>query len=399
MDSSPTAPPGRCQSVGMSDMPVELVVEFMEQMSPTDLASFVLANRSFRRIFVVMNQGLLMTMTITVLKRQPEFEIVLFIHTADVSAEGHPERMMRSRTVNFFPGNDAIRNLMQGNPSYRRTTFGPLTMHYPVQVALFPHDIATMCDLVNVIDWWVSVYPSLRWRKAPEHRRCLRPGEEIRLRKAVARWWLYACHHHKLRNRNRQAPKMWEANTRLHHIRVLSTSEILELEDLWRLIFDTISRDLCSSVELRGYVSDLVPWGQKEDRHTKIVDTYMKLDPRQLKDLLTSLSGGLYKGQIMSRSTRAIQEFSRDRESLSISINKVLQERLIIKGMHDRDQLPRMGIVDEDRDDELKIAPWIGDEWPDGLVPLTDEEIKAFPPDPSTMMPRGDDGSDEYLPQ
>ncbi|KAI5854079.1 hypothetical protein GGS23DRAFT_601667 [Durotheca rogersii] len=376
-------------------MPPELIIKFMEEMSPSDLENFI---RAHKRLWKIFEEGADRdSLMARVLKNQPEFETILYIYTAQHN-ENHPDRMLHPRTINLALGRGRKLTLMHGVSANRRRNRNKTRTQHPLDITVGIYDLARLWKMTTIVDWWVAIYPMLRWREAPEERRCLRPNEEARLRKAVARWWLYAFHHHTRFRRNSRAPEMWSFDTRLYHLRIMSTTEIRELEDVWELLFDAVSRDLCSSVELHGLVPDLVPWGHGEGRHNKIVETYLKLDPCQLRQILTAFSGGFQKEAIVMHASASIGHFPADRETLSTSIHKVLRERVLARGIHDVGQLPRMGIVDEDRDDEQSLARWIDDAWPDGFAPLSAEKLSTFPLEPLAMVPRGDDGSDENLP-
>lgn len=57
--------------------------------------------------------------------------------------------------------------------------------------------------------------------------------------------------------------------------------------------------------------------------------------------------------------------------------------------------VPRSGIVDEDRDVIQIDDIWGNDASPNGRPPLTQEQINAYPREYDKRLPYGDDGSDE----
>lgn len=247
-------------------LPYEMIVEVMKMMAPRDLARFVILNKKLYEIFRSEQAKILAS----VLVRQPEFNIMIYIYTyneLDRLSGGmlHPrivdfERPSTSRTTNLLNVDEpttttyAMRMInvpINGRPSgvYQLV---PETEVGPEETILNLWDLIELWKQMSVIDWWVDLYPTLRWRDQPEDRRCLRPHEEARLRRALARWWLFAwhCHSNGGARRNVYHPRKWTNDKRLHHIRVMSTYEILELEDLWATVFETVSRDLCSSPEM-----------------------------------------------------------------------------------------------------------------------------------------------------
>lgn len=94
--------------------------------------------------------------------------------------------------------------------------------------------------------------------------------------------------------------------------------------------------------------------------------------------------------------TAGIRLFTRDIESMSVSMEKVLEERLLSRGLQSA-TLPKCGIVDVE---EGGVIEWDDDSCPDGNIPLTREQVNAIdqPIDQGALARRGDDGSDAFLP-
>ncbi|RYO86512.1 hypothetical protein DL762_004704 [Monosporascus cannonballus] len=374
----------------LESLPVELILEIMKTMSPRDLSRLALLSKKLYAIFKE-NQATVMS---SILLARPEFETMLYLYTAD-DRDFVPGQMLHSRIIDFDAGNEsgAIINFLSAN-----ATRGDGDTVSPEKKKLNTWDLIELWKWTKVIDWWVELYPTLRWRDHPEDRRCLRSHEEARLRKAVARWWLYAWYFHGVHYRDLYLPHKWRNDKRLHHIRVMSTREICELEDLWGLMFETVSRDLCSSPERvrvgkRAYAVELVPWGSEDGRHNNIVNTYLKLDPEQLKYFL-ELYHRRKRMDVINAVRSSTREFNLDRETLSISITTVLEERMMLTPK-DVTNIPRSGIVDEDREDDKQGDFWSVDASPNGQPPLTQAQINAFPLEYDKRLPYGDDGSDE----
>ncbi|KAI1388430.1 uncharacterized protein F4822DRAFT_429056 [Hypoxylon trugodes] len=376
----------------LHDLSAELILEIMRHMSATDISKFAICCRWLLNIF---NGQKHIVMT-RLLRSLPEFNSLLYICTSE-KAELHPARMLYPRIIDLKAGPHTI-NLMQPTVAPAKSPDG----HTPVipTITLKMADIETLWFHAKVIDWWVETYPRLHWREEPENRRCLRAGEEVRLRKTIGYWWLYAHFHHGsvYSYRNFQQPKRWEQDTRMHHFRVMSTVEMFEVADLWRVVEETVSKDLCSTPERvclceNGYSVDLVPWGVDEGRHTKIVKTYMKLNPEQLRYFLTYYQNRK-KHFTIPMVSEAIREFDRDTETLSVSVGKAIQERVVLK-IQDKLNilLPRIGLMDEDRKFNEDNS-WNNDAWPGGRIPVNPEDLKFYERDPSEMVLRGDDGKD-----
>lgn len=94
--------------------------------------------------------------------------------------------------------------------------------------------------------------------------------------------------------------------------------------------------------------------------------------------------------------TAGIRLFTRDIETMSVSMEKVLEERLLSRGLQSA-TFPKCSIVDVEEGD---VVEWADDSCPDGNIPLTREEVDAIdqPIDQGASTSRGDDGSDAYLP-
>lgn len=82
--------------------------------------------------------------------------------------------------------------------------------------------------------------------------------------------------------------------------------------------------------------------------------------------------------------------FSEFQETLTWSINIVLQERLLLMSNAFTD-IPASGILDEDgfRDEK---GIFRSDAWPTGKPPLTRQEILSYPTGPPRRIGPGDDG-------
>lgn len=224
-------------------IPNELILEIMKLLSPLDASNLALSSQ---RLFLVF-KGSKESILITVLQRLPEINILLYTYTAHKD-ESHFELMLCPRIIEYLRENFTISLMELGGASQEFPNRRPLEVP---KYTLTTQDIEQIWNMAKVVDWWVEKYPRLHWRDNSEDRRCLRGSEVARVRKAVARWWLYAKYHHGS-TFNRFSvfqPSTWTVDTRLHHIRLMPTSEINELWHLWRLVRETVSKDLCSSPE------------------------------------------------------------------------------------------------------------------------------------------------------
>lgn len=362
-------------------LPAELILEMMENMAVSDLTSFALCNKKFFGIFKE-NQAAVMT---TALLRLTELDMILLVYTIDKrdfasDAMLHPRRI----SVDVGRGPDKHVDLVQSAVAFRD---GKLIC--PRKIVLKTEDLARLWNIVKVVDWWVEQYPRIRWHKTPEDMRCLRPNEECRLRRAIARWWLYAECFHGRYARSPFLPRLLETDDRLYHIRLLSSTEIRELEDLWETFRGAVQRDICSSISDKDW--DRVPWGWDDWRTKDIVSTYMKLDPAQAKHLIIQ-SPLLGKPAIIDVARQSQPDFPEQQETLSWAIQTVLQERLLLMSNAFTD-IPASGIIDEDRS-IYENDVFAADAWTTGKPPLSRQEIMSYPTRPPKYIAYGDDGRD-----
>ncbi|TGJ80700.1 hypothetical protein E0Z10_g8064 [Xylaria hypoxylon] len=371
-------------------VPIEVILEIMEVMGPGDLTNFGLVNKRFHQIFTDKRAYILLK----ILRNRPELELLLHLYAANQN-DFLPDRMLHPLTVSFSfnsddgPGDKTF--LMRSPVDWKN---GKIVC--PEKIKMNAFDLIGVAQLVKVVDWWVEIYPRLRWRDHPEDRRCLKSEEESRLRKAIVRWWLYSHYFHGNYWRNTHAPKKFDKDARLHHVRILTTEEIHELDDLLGIIYETISKDLCSSPGKvhsgTSSVVELVPWGKNGDRHPAIVNTYMKLEPDLLKYFLEHCYR-YSKDYLIMAITNSTPDLLFDRETLSMSIATVLEERSILD--QDRPKTyPAMGIIAEDRANADECKAWNHDAWLTGFPPITKDQLADQPLELTSRVPRGDDGAD-----
>lgn len=223
-------------------LPVEIIRQIMGSMASSDLLNFALSSRKLFTVFRENKASILSK----VLLQTPELEILLYLFTVD-KLDFEPGHMLQPRIIKFDPQweSGTFITLLDNTPVAGEN--GDLIP--PIEKTLTISDIHELLKMVAVVDWWADFFPSQRWAESPEERRCLRPWEEARLRRAIARWWLFAWHCHGILSRNFLYPHKWADDKRLHQIRIMSTREICELEDFWGVLYDTVSRELCSSPE------------------------------------------------------------------------------------------------------------------------------------------------------
>lgn len=86
----------------------------------------------------------------------------------------------------------------------------------------------------SLVKDWEQLFPRYRFRACASDCRELRPKEKERLRGAIYRWMSYAHHFHgDFQRPSRYLPVARSVDIRCHKFRVLSSVELIELEDLW----------------------------------------------------------------------------------------------------------------------------------------------------------------------
>lgn len=371
-------------------VPMEIILEIMEMMGPGDLTNFGMVNKRFYQIFTEKRTQIL----VKILRSRPELDLLLHLYTANPS-DFLPDRMLHPLTITFsFSPENAPEDKIFLTRSPVAWQNGKIVC--PEKIKLDAFNLLEVARLAKVVDWWVEVYPRLRWREHPEDRRCLKSDEEARLRKAIGRWWLYSHYFHGNYWRNTQVPKKFDKDVRLHHLRILTTQEIHELDDLLGTVYETISKDLCSSPGKihrgAGSMVELIPWGKNGERHSAIVNTYMKLDPDLLKYFLEHCYR-YSKDYLIMAITNSTKNLTFDRETLSMSIATVLEEKSILDP--DRPKvLPPMGIISEDRASDDVCESWNHDAWSTGFPPISREQLLEQPLEFTSRIPQGDDGAD-----
>jgi hypothetical protein len=108
--------------------------------------------------------------------------------------------------------------------------------------------------VVKAVSMWEAVFPRLRFAELAEERRRLRPHEKARLRCALYNLWRYANSYHQHHD-DYDASFSWamspeQGEVRANSLRLLSTMELYELQDLWKTIQAAVTTQLCPSVSL-----------------------------------------------------------------------------------------------------------------------------------------------------
>ncbi|KAI2617404.1 hypothetical protein GGR54DRAFT_206185 [Hypoxylon sp. NC1633] len=408
----------------------EIILMIMEVLSPSDVEAFARTSKKTHEVFTAHKY----TVMINVLEIQPEFKSLLYMHTIPGN---HPQdRIFTPLFVDFVPNkagpdhHGCVRKINIQNIA----PIDPEKVGRPDRIRFDERDIKILWKCAKIIDWWVATFPRLRWRNDPLSRRSLRPTEVIRVRKAVGQWWLYAVLHHgfRFRYRSRFEPRMFHEDPRLHQIRLLTTSEIIELRELWDLVRETVRLELCVSPVIvchceYGLKIEFEPWSKSRVLQEMIVKTYTKVDPFQLglllrkyanwrggnidrmlsegrpkfeRSMIRMVWGGnrQFENSIVRLVSGISFDLQRDCETLTLAIDCVKKERMAHfiynRGFNALFPSTHLGILDTVGGSQLTIAGWVDDAWPTGEVPLPQLALDMFKRLTRTfyVVPHGQDG-------
>ncbi|KAI1825159.1 hypothetical protein F4861DRAFT_207096 [Xylaria intraflava] len=373
----------------LDKLPEEVIIELMRNMGPETLNKFGATNRHYNGIWSEYWREF----HLDTFCSSPERELLVHLIKAD-SETLDQDKMLRPLVVTFSPNlNDASEYKICKSPVvYDR--FGNVVQ--PRKFRLDAGDLEEMIDIIKVIDWWVEMYPRLRWREEPGKRRSLYSAESERLRLAIARWWLYNHYFHLGFDHSNKAAARFSTDSRLKHIRVLTTQEIYELKHFLNTMSDVVSKDLCSTPDRRRRRNQAppsdrrIPWGKTSQEQHAIVSTYMKLGPELLKYFLENCYGES-KATLVTSITNSTRDLFEDQESLSFSIQTVIEEREML-GTHPLAIPPRMGIVKEDRDNACELEAWNHDAWPSGFPHISCDHLAHVPVEHERRIPTGKSG-------
>lgn len=118
---------------------------------------------------------------------------------------------------------------------------------------------------------WEQSFPQYRFRDCPSDCRELRPREAERLRRALYHLMSYARYFHSDCPRpNRFIPEQGSNDIRCKKLRLLSSVELCELNDLWQTIVSIVQLHICPSTE--QVMLENVSWNPVDDQLNQNTD-------------------------------------------------------------------------------------------------------------------------------
>ncbi|KAI8298760.1 hypothetical protein K4K59_002583 [Colletotrichum sp. SAR11_240] len=311
---------------GLEGLPLEIIFDIYQQLDVRSIFSLAKVNTLFHGL-LKKNRAVIL---LPVLQREfSPFDELLQVYTASDQDLGQYGDTFQPRRVVFrrFPGDVSGVTLSQGGvrsesaPSPEQVLFTRIlnngkslsatTLPAPRSVAVNDRDFDSLLKYCLVVRRWEELFPQLHWFSTPEDCRQLKDSEKFRFRRALYRWWLYAFYFHGELPRPRGGhPEAF-------------VNDIQDMSSLDRMIENTIRE--------------------------RIVDTYAKLDPRDLMFYFENLFNYPRKRLVTDVNLRH-PNFSRDQESLEAAVQAVVDER---PWLYEVDDLSTVGgIVDFNKEYE-----------------------------------------------
>ncbi|KAI8286109.1 hypothetical protein K4K60_000679 [Colletotrichum sp. SAR11_57] len=314
---------------GLEGLPLEIIFDIYQQLDVRSIFSLAKVNTLFHGL-LKKNRAVIL---LPVLQREfSPFDELLQVYTASDQDLGQYGDTFQPRRVVFrrFPGDVSGVTLSQGGirsdsaPSPEQVMFTRIltngkslsatTLPAPRSVAVNDRDFDSLLKYCLVVRRWEELFPQLHWFSNPEDCRQLKDTEKFKFRRALYRWWLYAFYFHGELPRPRGGhPEAF-------------VNDIQDMSSLDRMIENTIRE--------------------------RIVDTYAKLDPRDLMFYFENLFNYPRKRLVTDVNLRH-PNFSRDQESLEAAVQAVVDER---PWLYEVDDLSTVGgIVDVNKECEDRL--------------------------------------------
>ncbi|KAK6226342.1 F-box domain-containing protein [Colletotrichum tabaci] len=387
---------------GLEGLPLEIIFDIYQQLDVESIFSLAQVNTLFHGL-LKRNKAVVL---LPVLEREfspfPELLQVFTASDRDMFQYGdtfQPRRVVFRR----FPGDMTGITLSSGGIQHSQSMApehavlasildgGTLAKKSPLpprrSVTLVDRDLNSLLKYCLVVRRWEELFPQLHWFTAPEDCRQLSEAERFKLRRALYRWWLYAYYFHGELPRPRSGqPEPFVNDVRVSHMRLYPTRELMELMDLFLSMKDLVRHYIYPNLE-----QNLEPVDESSPLETmiessireRIVDTYAKLDPRDLMFYFQNLFNYPRKRLVTDVNLRH-PAFSQDRESLVAAVQAAAGERPWLYDMADLSSAG--GIVHPDDSDVDERLSRDGSRY--GSIPPPG----AFRRPIGNWAPPGDDG-------
>ena len=247
-------------------LPTEMLLDICQHLDLESIFSLLQVNKSMN--FMIDSHR--STILLPILRREfSPFDELLQVFTAeegDLDIRGgtyQPRRVLFKRgsgkaTLVLAPGGFSHPNGDPKNGTFTKVPRGGKVGNFGQAhrapslrtVVLEDCDLKYLLRYCYVVRQWEEIFPQLRWIKNPEYCRFLEEHERHRLRRALYRWWLYAFYFHGDLPRPAGAqPLAFVDDIRTCHMRMHSTSELVELLDLLAAVFHLVQHYICPTLE------------------------------------------------------------------------------------------------------------------------------------------------------
>ncbi|KAK2003530.1 F-box domain-containing protein [Colletotrichum falcatum] len=387
---------------GLEGLPLEIIFDIYHQLDVQSIFSLAQVNTLFHGLLKRHKAAILLPVLQREFSPFPELLQVFTASNQDIVEYGdtfQPRRVVFRRFPGDMTGVTLSRGGIQHNqgapPEHAALTkildgWKPVrtfSLPSPRSVTLVDRDLSRLLKYCLVARQWEELFPQLHWFTSPEDCRQLGEAEKYKLRRALYRWWLYAFYFHGEFPRPRSGqPEPFVNDVRTSHMRLYPTCELMEIRDLFmsmkNLVRHYIYPNLEQNLEPIDDSSPLETMIETSIRE-RIVDTYAKLDPRDLMFYFENLFNYPRKRLVTDVNLKH-PAFSQDQESLVAAVQAATDER---PWLYDTPDLSTIGgivhIGDDDIDERLSR-----DGSSDGSIPPPG----AFRRPRGNWAPPGDDG-------
>ncbi|KAF6839127.1 F-box domain protein [Colletotrichum musicola] len=390
-----------CRLEGLEGLPIEIILDIYQQLDLRSIFALARVTTLFRGLLEKNKAAVILP----VLQREfSPFPELLQVYTAsgqDLIQYGdtfQPRRVVLRR----FPGDITGIILSRGgiHPnvalSPEQVLFTQILNHGkptptsilppPRSVAMTARDLDPLLRYCLIVRQWEELYPQLHWFSTPEDCRQLDEAERFKLRRALYRWWLYAFYFHGELPRPRSGPpESFVNDIRTSQMRLYASRELMEMRDLLGAVKELVRHYIFPNLEQNlEPVQDVSPLDTVIETtvRERVVDTYAKLDPRDLMFYFENIFNYPRKRLVTDVNLKH-PNFSRDQESLWAAIQSALDERPWLEEIAN---LNTIGII---VDNLSELDGQLNDDGShDGTIPPP----AAFQRPRNDWAPPGDDG-------
>lgn len=226
--------------------------------------------------------------------------------------------ILEEAVVNYYgPIRDLVKLVIANEPDTRSrarllTSRNRAAAHAKRLIQVPEHPPLTLDIIRKIVPYgevarkWVGVWPRIRWIKDSDNRRLLKYDEQIRLRRAIYRFWTYNSlfHHSPFHptvvedSPSSISTRPWSDDPRLTLLRTYPTLELVQLYEFSDAMHRLLEMELfpSASTVMERYPQDLsskaiesLSWDDGHP-HRKLILVLKKLRPRELLHLFEETS-------------------------------------------------------------------------------------------------------------